>query len=275
MTSPHWDEARADSCRRFHFEFPQNTLAGKTIVVAGGSGGLGAAAVSLLAREGAHLIVGYRHNRDRAQALADAMRQEFAAPLSLVQGDLCSSDVRRAYIDAVASFAAPLAGAAIFSGDPARVPIPELNRETLTASLESNYVGPILLARDLGVQMEKSETGGAIVLLASMQAMAAFPSSLNYAAPKAALAHAARILAQQWNRVRVNVVAPGATIAGMAATSVQSGKYDRHISSSAIPRFGHAEDIARAVRFFLEPDNYITGQSLVVDGGLTLRRDRG
>ena len=113
------------------------------------------------------------------------------------------------------------------------------------------------------------------MLPASMQAVAAFPSSLNYAAPKAALVHAARILAQQWNHVRVNVVAPGATIAGMAAASVQSGKYDRHIASGAIARFGRPEDVARAVRFFLEPDNYVTGQVLVVDGGLTLRRDRG
>jgi 3-oxoacyl-[acyl-carrier protein] reductase len=108
-----------------------------------------------------------------------------------------------------------------------------------------------------------------------MQAVAAFPSSLNYAAPKAALVHAAQIMAQQWSRVRVNVVAPGATLAGMAAASIQSGKYDRHIANGAITRFGRPEDVVRAVRFFLEPDNYITGQTLLIDGGLTLRRDRG
>jgi NAD(P)-dependent dehydrogenase (short-subunit alcohol dehydrogenase family) len=61
----------------------------------------------------------------------------------------------------------------------------------------------------------------------------------------------------------------------MAAASVQSGKYDRYVENGAISRFGRPEDVARAVRFFLEPDNYVTGQTLVVDGGLTLRRDRG
>jgi pteridine reductase len=105
-----------------------------------------------------------------------------------------------------------------------------------------------------------------------MQAVAPFPGSINYAAPKAALLHAARILAQQWKNTRVNVVAPGATTAGMAASSVQSGKYDRYVESATIPRFGRAEDVARAVRFLLEPDNYINGQTLVVDGGLTARR---
>jgi NAD(P)-dependent dehydrogenase (short-subunit alcohol dehydrogenase family) len=107
-----------------------------------------------------------------------------------------------------------------------------------------------------------------------MQALAAFPSSVNYAAPKAALVHAARILAQQWNRVRVNVVAPGATTVGMASVSVQFGKYDRHVAGGAVFRFGRPEDVARAVRFFLEPDIYITGQAIVVGGGLTQRRDR-
>jgi NAD(P)-dependent dehydrogenase (short-subunit alcohol dehydrogenase family) len=122
--------------------------------------------------------------------------------------------------------------------------------------------------------MESSAEGGSVVLLATMQALAVFPSSLNYAPPKAALVHAARILAQQWNHVRVNVVAPGATTVGMATASVQSGKYDRHVTSGAVSRFGRPEDVARAVRFFLEPDNYITGQVIAVDGGLTLRRDR-
>ena len=105
-----------------------------------------------------------------------------------------------------------------------------------------------------------------------MQAVAAFDSSLNYAAPKAALVHAARILARQWRRVRVNIVAPGATMAGMAEASVRAGKYDAYVANHAVPRFGRPEDVARAVRFFLEPDNYVTGQVLVVDGGLTLRR---
>jgi len=123
--------------------------------------------------------------------------------------------------------------------------------------------------------MESKPAGGSVVLLATMQALAVFPGSLNYAAPKASLVHAARVLAQGWSRVRVNVVAPGATVTGMAAASIQSGKYDRHISNGAISRFGRPEDVARAVRFFLESDNYITGQTLVADGGLTLRRDRG
>jgi NAD(P)-dependent dehydrogenase (short-subunit alcohol dehydrogenase family) len=275
MTSPYWDENLAEAYRRFQFEFPGKGLAGKTVIVAGGTGGLGAATVVLLASEGAHLIVGFRENRERARKLSAAIEEQFGCKLVLVDGDISNAEVRRKYLEAAAKLGAPLAGAAIFPGDPARVAWQDLDRESLLASLENNYVGPVLLARDLGDAMEKGPEGGSVVLLASMQALAAFPSSLNYAAPKAALVHAAQILAQFWSRVRVNVVAPGVTLAGMAAASIQSGKYDRHIVSGTIRRFGRPEDVARTVRFFLEPDNYITGQALVVDGGLTLRRDRG
>jgi NAD(P)-dependent dehydrogenase (short-subunit alcohol dehydrogenase family) len=145
------------------------------------------------------------------------MRDQFHCDISLVAGNLADPEVLETYLAAIEKSGSPFAGAAIFPGDPARVTFDDLNRETLNASLESNYVGPLLLAKALGEAMERGENSGSIVLLSTMQAIGVFPSSLNYAAPKAALIQAAKILAQHWNRVRVNVVAPGATIAGMAA----------------------------------------------------------
>jgi len=68
----------------------------------------------------------------------------------------------------------------------------------------------------------------------------------------------------------VNVIAPGVMQAGMAESSIASGKYEHYITGHVIPRYGKAADVARAVRFLLEPDNYITGQVLSVDGGITL-----
>ena len=107
--------------------------------------------------------------------------------------------------------------------------------------------------------------------------MHAFEGSLAYAGPKAALLHAARILAKEYGGpqdVRVNVVAPGATVAGMAKASIESGKYDPYVERGVIPRFGRPEDVARVVRLLLEPDSYVTGQVITIDGGLTLRRDK-
>lgn len=236
-------------------------LRGKQIVLAGGSGGLGSATAELLAAEGAELIVSYRANAARAERLAAIAR--------LVQADLGRSDDRARLLDAAPN----LYGLAVFSGDPARVTGPGQLEEQIRRSGEVNYVGPVLLAREAAARMQARGTEGAIVLLGTMQAAAVFPGSTAYAGAKAALAAAARVLAKECRgpaNIRVNVVSPGVTAAGMAEASIAAGKYERYIGENIVARYGAALDVARAVRFFLEPDNYITGQALTVDGGLTL-----
>jgi NAD(P)-dependent dehydrogenase (short-subunit alcohol dehydrogenase family) len=237
------------------------TLQGREIVLAGGSGGLGSAAASLLAAQGARLVVSYRANRERAEQLHGSAR--------IVQADLSVDADRKRLLDA----APEIYGLVVFAGDPARAAQGADPREAMIRSHEINYLGPILLAREAAERMKAAGTPGAIVLFATMQAVALFPGSTAYAAQKAALVHAARILAKECRgpaNIRVNVVSPGVTAAGMAEASVASGKYDRYLKDGVIPRYGRPEDVARAVRFFLEPDNYVTGQVLSVDGGLTL-----
>jgi 3-oxoacyl-[acyl-carrier protein] reductase len=236
-------------------------LRGKQIVLAGGSGGLGAATAELLAAEGADLIVSYLSNAARAASLATVAR--------LVQADLARAEDRARLLDA----APRLYGLAVFSGDPARVADPAELEEQMRRSYEANYLGPVLLAREAAARMKAQGTPGAIVLLGTMQTAAAFPGSTAYAGAKSALGAAARILAKECRgaaNIRVNVVSPGVTSAGMAQASIASGKYERYVRDGAVPRYGAAGDIARAVRFFLEPDNYVTGQALTVDGGFTL-----
>jgi NAD(P)-dependent dehydrogenase (short-subunit alcohol dehydrogenase family) len=238
-----------------------NTLHNLEIVLAGGTGGLGAATAELLAGEGARLIVSYHTNAQRAQRLAPIA--------SVVRADLRSAADRAALLDQ----APQLQGLVVFSGDPARVKDASQLEAAMRHAMETNYEGPVLLAREAAARMQAAGTAGSIVLFSTMQAVGLFPGSTAYAAAKAALQHAALILAKELRgkaNIRVNVIAPGVTAAGMAEASIASGKYDHLLSSGVIPRFGRAIDIARAVRFFLEPDNYITGQVLSVDGGVTL-----
>ena len=241
-----------------------DSLRGREIVLAGGSGGLGSAVAALLASEGARLVVSYHANRERAERNPPGA-QAF-------QADLTVDADRKRLLDA----APQLYGLVVLAGDPARVPAgaqPGEVREIMLRSHDVNYLGPILTAREAAGRMKADGTPGAIVLMATMQAVALFPGSTAYAAPKAALVHTARILAKECRgaaNIRVNAVSPGVTAAGMAAASIASGKYDRYLKEGVVSRFGRAEDVARAVRFFLEPDNYVTGQVLAVDGGLTL-----
>lgn len=220
-------------------------LNGLEIVLAGGAGGLGSVAAELLQAEGARVFVGSRSHG--------------------IVTDITQAEQRARLLDA----APMLYGLVVFTGTPAR----GTGEETMRLAHEVNYLGPILLAREAAERMKAKGTPGAIVLISTMQAVALFPGSTIYAGAKAALQHAALILAKECrghSNIRVNVVAPGVTAAGMAQASIASGKYDRYIQDGIIPRYGKAIDVARAVRFLLEPDNYITGQVLSVDGGITL-----
>jgi 3-oxoacyl-[acyl-carrier protein] reductase len=231
------------------------------MVLAGGTGGIGSALAGLLLSEGARLILSYRSNQPRAGRWQESC--------TIVQADLVSAADRARLLDA----APRLDALVVLAGDPARVSDPTEIEAAMRRSHDVNYLGPILLAREAAGRMRSTCTPGSIVLVSTMQANALFAGSTPYAAQKAALQHAARILAKECRgqaNIRVNVVSPGVTAAGMAEASIASGKYDRFIQEGVIGRFGRAEDVARAIRFFLEPDNYITGQVLCVDGGMTL-----
>jgi 3-oxoacyl-[acyl-carrier protein] reductase len=237
------------------------TLAGREIAVAGGAGGIGSAVTELLLAEGARVAIGYRSQSSRAEA--------WRGRATVMQADITEAAGRGRLLDA----APGLYGLVVLAGDPARAADPAQLEEAMVRSHAVNYMGPILLAREAAGRMKAAQTPGAVVLVATMQALALFPGSTAYAGAKAALVHAARILAKECrgpSGIRVNVVSPGVTAAGMAEASIASGKYDGYLKQGVVARFGRASDVARAIRFFLEPDNYITGQVLAVDGGLTL-----
>ena len=247
-------------------------MEGKTIILAGGSGGLGSVLADSLVQRGARPILGYFRNADRAARVAADIHSRHGVTVPIVGGDVRDADTRRRLIDAALTMG-PLYGLVPLVGEPARVPIEDATEADLLAAMRINFVAPILLARDFAAALTGADAS--VVFVSTMQAVGVFPGSTAYAAPKAALIHATRILAKQWGGqrgIRVNVVAPGVTTAGMAETSVAGGKYDSFIENGVINRFGDPADVARAIELFLVPDNYVTGQLLTVDGGLTVRK---
>jgi NAD(P)-dependent dehydrogenase (short-subunit alcohol dehydrogenase family) len=237
------------------------TLEGREVILAGGSGGIGSEVAGQLLAERARLVISYRASRERAA------RWESSA--TVLQADLTIAADRVRLLEAAPNLYALV----VFTGDPARVVDASQTEAAMHRSHDVNYLGPILLARDAAQRMRERSIPGAIVLVSTMQANALFPGSTVYAAQKAALQHAALILAKECRgpvNIRVNVVSPGITAVGMAEASIASGKYDRVLQDGTLARFGRAADVARAIRFFLQPDNYVTGQVLCVDGGITL-----
>jgi NAD(P)-dependent dehydrogenase (short-subunit alcohol dehydrogenase family) len=244
-----------------------NNMKGKVIILAGGSGGLGAAVAEAIAARGAIPVIGCKNNRERADGLSRALLDKFGVKAPVVVGDIVDESIRQQLIDAGRQ-AGTLYGLVPLVGNPARAPIETATAEDLMASLRENFIGPTLLARDFAATLGPAD--GAIVFISTMQGVGVFSGSTVYAAPKAALIHTARILAKQWT-IRINVVAPGVNDAGMAEQSVRSGKYLPFLQRGIIPRYGKPSDISRAILFFLEPDNYVTGQVLTVDGGLFIK----
>jgi len=276
MPSAHLDPDDVKRQAEYRFDFDRRGLAGRVVLVPGGAGGLGAAITAMLLKDGALPVVGYRSNRGRALVFQQKMQDIYGGLITLVEGDVADPAVRERFFETALNVKNEIYGLVALTGDPARVSPQNLDGPALHASFSANFEAPVLLARRAAELMTAKGTKGAIVMLASMQAVAPFAGSLAYAAPKAALVHAARILAKEHGGardIRVNVVAPGATTAGMARASIESGKYDAFVERGVIPRFGRPEDVARVVRLLLEPDCYLTGQVITVDGGLTLRRE--
>ena len=174
-------------------------LSGRNVILVGGAGGLGAATAELLSKQGANVIISSREHGLRA--------------------DITRAEDRARLLDAVPD----VYGLVVFAGNPAR----GSGDEVMRLSHEVNYQGPILLAREAAEGMKQHGIQGAIVLFSTMQAIALFPGSTIYAGEKAALLHAARILAKECRgpaNIRVNVIAPGVMDAGMAKASIASGK---------------------------------------------------
>ena len=118
VSADFFDQEQADRHDRFQFDFPSRRLAGKVILAPGGSGGLGAATVALLAHEGAQVVVGYHQNTDRAERLAAALNNRGEGTVHCIQADIRKAEGRDRLLS-VATGLGELYGLASFVGDPA------------------------------------------------------------------------------------------------------------------------------------------------------------
>jgi NAD(P)-dependent dehydrogenase (short-subunit alcohol dehydrogenase family) len=150
-------------------------------------------------------------------------------------------------------------------------PLVDLAEEDWRVAVEVNLTGTFVIGRAVARRMLAGD-GGAIVNISSMNGVAAGPNSGAYGPTKAAIGLLTEQMALEWApSVRVNAVAPGLIDAGMSEP-LYADPATRQARESRIPlgRLGQAEDVAAAVLWLAsEGAGYVTGQTLLVDGGVT------
>jgi NAD(P)-dependent dehydrogenase (short-subunit alcohol dehydrogenase family) len=244
-------------------------LTGRVAIVTGGSRGLGREMAEGLAEAGAKLMLCARRDEWLGPALEEMRRQSFT-----VEGMLC--DVSKpADVDAVVARTLTAYGqidilinnAGLSWGEaPETMPFDKWQRV-----LDTNLTGAFLFAQATGREMLKRQSGRIVNIasVAGLQALVNGPHYAGYAASKAGLMGLTRELAASWGRsgIRVNAIAPGFFHSRLADPAIPLA--EPHIKTfSPIPRVGAPGEL-KGVAVFLASDasSYITGQTIVVDGG--------
>lgn len=159
------------------------------------------------------------------------------------------------------------------AGVPMTRPAVEITRADWDTGIAVNLSGNFFMCQQMGRHLIAAGKPGAIVSLASTHGLVGFPNTIAYGIAKAGIVHMTRILAIEWapHHIRINAIAPGTTETETRAPSLANPER-RALMLNRIPlrRFGKAAEMAKAARYLLSPDaDYITGQVLTLDGGLT------
>ncbi len=244
----------------------------QTVLITGAGRGLGAAIARAFAREGAQVAINYRRSRDAAEALAAELGPRAAA----FEADVTDAAQVARMVDAVAArFGAPdtlvhnaLADYA-FNGD-ARTPLERLSRDEITAQMDTALGGALNALQALRPHFKAQGFGRVITIGTNLFQNPVVPYH-DYTAAKGALLAFTRTAAKELGPlgVTVNMVSGGLLRTTDASAATPDAVFDIIASQTPLGRVTTPEDMADAVLFFAAPwARAVTGQNLIVDGGL-------
>ena len=249
------------------------TLAGTTALVTGASRGIGRAIAEELLELGGRCVLVARD----AAALA-ATSDELAARAGrervvAVAADVTARDGREAIVAAVRELG-PLHVLVHNAGSNVRGPLVGYDDATIERLLALNLTSSLLLSRDLHPALALAG-GASVVHIGSVAGHVALPTGVAYAAAKAGLAQATRTLALEWarDRIRVNTVSPWYTRTPLVAPVLGNPEaLARILAATPLGRIAEPREVATVVAFLAMPAaSYVTGQAIVVDGGMTIQ----
>lgn len=243
---------------------------GQVAIVTGGSGGIGQAVVEGLARYGARVLVGYHHNEAAAtDVVADVRssgREAAALAIDVREPDsgnvLVATAIERwGKLDILIN----CAGIADYG------PLSEMSSERWRQTIQTNLTGIYHTCR-AALRPMMQQRYGRIVNLAALYGTSGFPGQADFAAAAGGIIGLTRALAREaapW-QITVNAVAPGMIETDLIEV-IPAEIQQWSAGIIALRRLGKPEEVAAAVLFLASPvASYITGQTLMVDGGWTM-----
>lgn len=258
-------------------------LKGKNVLVTGGTSGIGQAIAVRFAEHGANVAINYlkrpeeaTETEEQVHACTARVRQEGVRDV-LVGADVSDEDeVTRMIAETIEE----LGGIDVLvnnAGIQVSRPSHELSSADFDKVLAVNLRGSFLCAREAIKHFLAEGKPGSIVNVSSVHQLIPKPDYLGYSVSKGGMMNLTRTLALEYagSGIRVNAVGPGATVTPINRAWIDDPvKRDMVTSHIPIPRPGEADEMAGVVAFLASDDAaYITGQTIYVDGGLTLFAD--
>jgi NAD(P)-dependent dehydrogenase (short-subunit alcohol dehydrogenase family) len=251
------------------------SLDGRIVVVSGAAGGgIGTTVTCMAAQAGATVIAVSRSQDNLDRHIGPLSRQ--GLPVVPVAADASIDDGVSAVLDEVRRTEGDLYGLVNVAGGAAPstwMPSTRVNRADWRALFTDNLETTFFMSQAVAAELKAQGRGGSIVSISSISGMNTAPFHIGYGTAKAAVVAMTRTMAVELalDNIRVNAVAPGVTETPASRTYVDEDT-DRDRRAIAMGRRGRPEEVAGAILFLLSDlSSYITGQTLLVDGGLDLK----